>query len=66
MIKTQRPQRMELVPVRISFDELLKQNADKEIESWNISMSELCRSSLRYFLNLSVKEKRDILFPMPK
>ena len=56
----------QLIPVRMSFDGQLKNDVDEEAELWSISVSELCRNCVRYVLRLSMEERRNIIFPLPK
>lgn len=56
----------QLMPIRMSFDEQLKNEVDEEADLWSISVSELCRNCVRYVLRLSIEERRNIIFPLPK
>ena len=52
--------------LRITVPQNFRSQVFEESEFWNVSISELLRKAVEYFLHLPDDEKHRIIFPMPQ
>ena len=52
--------------LRITVPQNFRAQVFEESEFWNVSISELLRKAVEYFLQLPDDEKHRIIFPMPR